>query len=125
MTKSHQLAYACQFGALVANIIMILFYGPTSSLQILVMAAPFCLTEIFILESHRRMPKDQIYYRKSCWFGLADLLSVLVFFSLVILYTIQCLFGKDFGLSPNYIIGFYAYVLLRKIYIFKNYTYEK
>lgn len=76
--------------------------------------------EFGVLEFQRRENKDAVYYVKSCWFALFDLISVLIFF----MYFGFLILSYDTVLL-KYMPILFIYILVRKYYITKNYSYEK
>ncbi len=79
------------------------------------------LAELFLLNMQWNMPLEKIYYKKSCLFALLDLVSVIVFLSLLIINTFFSIEWKIQGIAMVVL----AYTLVRKIYIYKNFSYEK
>ena len=88
----------------------------------------FILMEFGVLECQRRESKDAVLYQKSCLFACVDLFSAAVFlfyytvvFKLVTWGVEQALVVKSLKFLPVLLL----YILIRKIYILKNYSYEK
>lgn len=84
----------------------------------------FFISEIILLEQARRMNPEKILYRKGCFFACLDLFSVGLFFTYVALFSLMFLGYENY--KPNRFVfsGLFVYTLVRKIYIYKNFTYE-
>lgn len=83
----------------------------------------FMLVEVGILETQRRENEAVVYYHKSCLLGLLDLAVAMVF-----IYIIGATIWDFFTSLSQYhfYYGFvFFYVAVRKLYIIKNYYYEK
>lgn len=83
----------------------------------------FFFAEFGVLELQRTENPDAVYYRKGCFFALADLVSVFAFFMCGLLWIIGIIY-EDNLLNPLYVAGILLYIALRKFYIIKNYSYE-
>lgn len=83
----------------------------------------FYLLELAVLRFQGREPSQNVLYRKSCFFALLDLLTVLIFCC----STLADLFSWIWtfpSYNPGWLIPLFLYIAVRKIYIMKNYSYE-
>lgn len=87
------------------------------------MILAFLFAEFAVLELQRTENPDAVYYRKSCFFALLDLISVFLFLVSGILWLIGLYYGDNL-LNPLYVAVILLYTAIRKLYIIKNYSYE-
>ena len=87
----------------------------------------FILFEFGVLHNQNKENKDAVIYRKSCLFAFADLFSVLIFMIYYIAIFIQITWRIEFSIVDwyKYLPVLFLYILIRKFYIIKNYSYEK
>lgn len=135
MTNSHIYSYYVQFAVLIA--LVVLQYVSDSFAMVLYLFAMFLICEISILEASRRMKPEEIRYRKSCLFALFDMIAVTAYFAYIVLFAFALVresksyvWDFHFFKIPVEISSFWfslwaVYTLARKIYIYKNLTYEK
>lgn len=108
---------------LLAVVILQIFFPGVFYTGKLVMILTFFFTEFAVLELQRTENPDAVYYRKSCFFALIDLASVMAFFVAGILW-LAGIYYNDLLLNPLYVAGLLLYIAIRKLYIIKNYYYE-
>ncbi|KFC19380.1 hypothetical protein [Chryseobacterium sp. FH1] len=125
MSQSHKFSYWFQFLILIVNVFMFTFFGSFGSAITVLLWLPFFVSEIIILEKQRRTPREQIFYHKSCLFGFLDLGFALSFLTLFALQIYHIIVQTDFAVNQYFLITLFTYTLIRKIYIYKNYSYEK
>lgn len=125
MTRWHKFFYYLQFIILVAFIALVFSENIQGSAATAILMGSIYFSEIGILEQDRRMNKNLIFYRKSGFFALLDLLAVTAFLGYTLLFSIDLLLLKGIEYYSLPFISLLVYTLVRKIYIFKNYTYEK
>lgn len=84
----------------------------------------FFFLEFGVLEAQRKENPNAVLYQKGCFFALLDIVSVTVFmiyFCIHVYLTITT--------EKSFYVQFYPvlflYIVLRKLYILKNYSYEK
>ena len=101
------------------------FYNNTISFAGLML---FILMEFGVLECQRRESKKTVLYQKSCLFACVDLFSVAVF----LFYYLVVFRLVTWGIKQAFIVDslkflpvLLLYILIRKFYILKNYSYEK
>lgn len=80
------------------------------------------LCEIGVLEKQRSENPEVVSYRKSCVFSLLDILSVGAFFCAVGLILRNSSVGGYH--YPEWLPLLLLYIVLRKIFILRNYSYE-
>lgn len=88
----------------------------------------FILFEFGVLHNQNKENKDAVIYRKSCLFAFADLFSVLIFMMYYITIFVHITWRIEFESivgSYKYLPILFLYILIRKYYIIKNYSYEK
>lgn len=124
MSRTHQLIYVLQF-AILAGIIGSLFIWGLSLHQTLFAFLSVFVSELILVYQQRKMKDQEIYYRKSCLFALGDLSAALIYSGYFLFFVTARIFKYSFEYDSSYLILLFSYTLLRKIYIFKNYTYEK
>jgi len=81
--------------------------------------------EIGILEQQNKYRKEEIFYHKSGFFALLDLLAVIIFLIKFSVLILSQFFSISYLENKFYLIALILYTIIRKIYIYKNYTYEK
>lgn len=118
-------AYWIQFGIIAGIIFTFTFYGSLSGGNALLLLLPFFLSEIFLLHYQGKIPPEEIYYRKSCIFALLDMVSVLAFLSYICNFMFGIFAKEHYNVKGFPIVVILAYALLRKIFIYKNFSYEK
>jgi hypothetical protein len=88
----------------------------------------FVLLELGVLHNQNKENSDAVIYRKSCLFAFADLFSVFVFLFYFVAIFINISWRIEFESiigSYKYLPVLFLYILIRKFYIIKNYSYEK
>lgn len=78
----------------------------------------FFLLEIGVLETQRRENPAAVRYQKSCFMALLDILSVCWYLGLII----ALIFKNE--VPGWHFQALFVYIILRKLYITKNYSYE-
>ena len=124
MNRTHQLIYVLQFAILAGIIGLLLFWGLSLHQTIFAFLTVF-VAELILVYQQNKMKDQEIYYRKSCLFALGDLSAALIYSGYFLFFVTARIFKYSFEYNSSYLILLFAYTLLRKIYIFKNYTYEK
>lgn len=124
MTRTHKLIYALQFLLNSLTIALIAFLKPTVGQIALVLAMVF-ISELALVFLQSKMNASEIYYKKSCLFALGDLTAATAYCGYFLAFLIAWLFNNSFDYIIWPMAALFGYTLLRKIYIFKNYTYEK
>ena len=120
MNKWHKRLMYLQI-ILLVSMCFLKFYSNGVSLVGLVL---FTLLEFGVLEKQRTENKEAVLYSKSCFFALFDVLSVLIF--LCYFAIVFCMVFTGFQTSlTKYLPILFIYILVRKFYITKNYSYEK
>jgi hypothetical protein len=125
MTKWHKFFYYLQFSVLFAFVVLIFIENIRGSLAMGLLMFGIYFTEIGILEQDRRMNKALIFYRKSGFFAMLDLFAVTIFLGYTAFFAADILFLENVEYYSIPFISILIYTLVRKLYIFKNYTYEK
>lgn len=124
MTFEHKAIYALQFLLNSLVITLILFFKPTLGQLVIVFGAVF-LSELALVFLQSLMNQSEIYYKKSCLFALGDLLAACAYLGYFITFFGAWFFDRSVQYLIWPLVVLFSYTLLRKIYIFKNYTYEK
>ena len=124
MTNLHRTTYFFQFGLLL-TIIAALAFLELSVLQTVSAFSLLFISEMVLVTQQTKMNDRAVYYRKSCLFALGDLSAATAYCICFFAFLIAWVFEQTFVLLTAPIIVLFAYTFLRKIYIFKNYTYEK
>lgn len=124
MNRTHQLIYVLQFAILAGIIGLLLFWGLSLHQTIFAFLTVF-VAELILVYQQNKMKDQEIYYRKSCLFALGDLSAALIYSGYFLFFVTARIFKYSFEYDSSYLILLFTYTLLRKIYIFKNYTYEK
>ena len=81
--------------------------------------------EIGILEQQNKYKKEEIFYHKSGFFALLDLFSVMLFMIKFLVLILSQFFAISFLENKYKLTALLLYTIIRKIYIYKRYTYEK
>lgn len=123
MTTIHKLIYALQFLLNIGVIALIVFSDPTVG-QIALCLAMVFISELFLVYAQSKMNESEIYYKKSCLFALGDLTAATVYIGYFITFIGAYFLHRSFDYLIWPLVILFAYTLFRKIYIFKNYTYE-
>ena len=124
MRKAHKVYSIIQ----VISLILIIIYSLTMAINPLYLLGLFAVVfflEIGILEQQNKYKKEEIFYHKSGFFALLDLLAVIVFLIKFSVLILSQFFSISFLENKFYVIALILYTIIRKIYIYKNYTYEK
>ena len=123
MRKTHKIFSLLQF---IAFIFIIVYQSMAVNPEILLgLFAVVFFLEIGILEQQNKYRKEEIFYHKSGFFALLDLLGVIVFLIKFSVLILSQFFSISFLENKFYLIALILYTIIRKIYIYKNYTYEK
>ena len=112
----------------VISVILIIIYSLTMAINPLYLLGLFAVVfflEIGILEQQNKYKKEEIFYQKSGFFALLDLFSVMLFFIKFLVLILSQFFSISFLENKYKIIALMLYTIIRKIYIYKRYTYEK
>ena len=124
MRRSHKVYSIIQ----VISLILIIIYSLTMAINPLYLLGLFAVVfflEIGILEQQNKYKKEEIFYQKSGFFALLDLFSVMLFFIKFLVLILSQFFSISFLENKYKIIALMLYTIIRKIYIYKRYTYEK
>ena len=124
MRPAHKLYSILQ---LISVIFIIIYFVAMAinPIHLLGLFAVVFFLEILILEEQNKYKKEEIFYYKSGFFAALDIISIL-FFLLKFLTLFINLFTPVLFLENRYYLAtLLAYTLIRKIYIYKRYTYEK
>ena len=124
MRKAHKVYSIIQ----VISLILIIIYSLTMAINPLYLLGLFAVVfflEIGILEQQNKYKKEEIFYHKSGFFALLDLLAVIIFLIKFSVLILSQFFSISFLENKFYLIALILYTIIRKIYIYKNYTYEK
>ena len=124
MRKAHKVYSIIQ----VISLILIIIYSLTMAINPLYLLGLFAVVfflEIGILEQQNKYKKEEIFYQKSGFFALLDLFLVMLFFIKFLVLILSQFFSISFLENKYKIIALMLYTIIRKIYIYKNYTYEK
>ena len=123
MRKAHKIFFLLQF---ITFIFIIVYQSMAVNPEILLgLFAVVFFLEIGILEQQNKYKKEEIFYHKSGFFALLDLLAVIVFLIKFSVLILSQFFSISFLENKFYLIALILYTIIRKIYIYKNYTYEK
>ena len=123
MRIAHKIFFLLQF---IAFIFIIVYQSMAVNPEILLgLFAVVFFLEIGILEQQNKYRKEEIFYHKSGFFALLDLLAVIVFLIKFSVLILSQFFSISFLENKFYLIALILYTIIRKIYIYKNYTYEK
>ena len=123
MRKAHKIFFLLQF---ITFIFIIVYQSMAVNPEILLgLFAVVFFLEIGILEQKNKYKKEEIFYHKSGFFALLDLLAVIVFLIKFSVLILSQFFSISFLENKFYLIALILYTIIRKIYIYKNYTYEK
>lgn len=125
MTNWHRIFYYLQFAVITVFIAVIFFRGIQGTWLMTLLMGAFYFTEFAILEQQRKMNKDMVFYRKSGFFALFDLVFVTAFLIYTLIFAVDYLFSATFIYFTYPFLVVLVYTLFRKIYIYKHYTYEK
>ena len=124
MRKAHKVYSILQ----VISLILIIIYSLTMAINPLYLLGLFAVVfflEIGILEQQNKYKKEEIFYQKSGFFALLDLFSVMLFLIKFLVLILSQFFSISFLENKYKIIALMLYTIIRKIYIYKRYTYEK
>ena len=124
MRRAHKVYSILQ----VISVILIIIYSLTMAINPLYLLGLFAVVfflEIGILEQENKYKKEEIFYQKSGFFALLDLFSVMLFFIKFLVLILSQFFSISFLENKYKIIALMLYTIIRKIYIYKRYTYEK
>ena len=123
MRRAHKIFSLLQF---ITFIFIIVYQSMAVNPEILLgLFAVVFFLEIGILEQQNKYKKEEIFYHKSGFFALLDLLAVIVFLIKFSVLILSQFFSISFLENKFYVIALILYTIIRKIYIYKNYTYEK
>lgn len=124
MHPYHRRFVYAQIGILLWTIFFLLVF-PHWDFVVFPSLSVFFLLEIGVLETQRKELPEAMRYRKSGFFALIDVISVLFFLASLILYGIA-FFAKKNGIFYSVFTPIIlTYITVRKLYILKNYSYEK
>ena len=124
MRKAHKVYSIIQ----VISLILIIIYSLTMAINPLYLLGLFAVVfflEIGILEQQNKYKKEEIFYQKSGFFALLDLFSVMLFFIKFLVLILSQFFTISFLENKYKLTALLLYTIIRKIYIYKRYTYEK
>ena len=108
--------------------ILIIIYSLTMAINPLYLLGLFAVVfflEIGILEQQNKYKKEEIFYQKSGFFALLDLFSVMLFMIKFLVLILSQFFTISFLENKYKLTALLLYTIIRKIYIYKHYTYEK
>ena len=112
----------------IISFILIIIYSLTMAINPLYLLGLFAVVfflEIGILEQQNKYKKEEIFYQKSGFFALLDLFSVMLFFIKFLVLILSQFFSISFLENKYKLTALLLYTIIRKIYIYKRYTYEK
>ena len=112
----------------ITSFIIIIFYSLTmavNSTYLLGLFAVVFFLEIGILEQQNKYKKEEIFYQKSGFFALLDLFAVIIFLIKFSVLILSQFFAISFLENKYKLTALLLYTIIRKIYIYKRYTYEK
>ena len=124
MRKAHKVYSILQ----VISLILIIIYSLTMAINPLYLLGLFAVVfflEIGILEQQNKYKKEEIFYQKSGFFALLDLFSVMLFLIKFLVLILSQFFAISFLENKYKLTALLLYTIIRKIYIYKRYTYEK
>ena len=124
MRKAHKVYSIIQ----VISLILIIIYSLTMVINPLYLLGLFAVVfflEIGILEQQNKYKKEEIFYQKSGFFALLDLFSVMLFLIKFLVLILSQFFSISFLENKYKLTALLLYTIIRKIYIYKRYTYEK
>lgn len=124
MTDNHKTIYALQLLLCAVAIACFSVMNPSPGLVLFIFSLVF-FTELALVHCQNKMNPNEIYYRKSCLFAMADLAAASVYCGYFVWFLGVWVFKYSFEYLWWPLIALFSYTLLRKIFIFKNYTYEK
>lgn len=124
MERRHRFVYWVQF-LLLVFIILGLNVERTGSGLMLLLVLSFFLSEFFLLHIQNKIKPEKIYYRKSCFFAMVDLLAVFIFMVCLVNMLCNYFLQKELPLPEWLFPAVVIYTHLRKFYIYKNFSYEK
>lgn len=105
-------------------LITLCFLNYFSNTALFIGLVVFTLLELGVLQKQRSENKEAVLYAKSCYFALLDLFFVLVLFGCFWFVFYLSITGNSSSYS-KYLPALFIYILVRKYYIIKNYSYEK
>lgn len=123
MHPYHRRFVYAQVAILLWTIFVLLFF-PQWKNVVFPSLSIFFLCEIGVLETQRKELPEAMRYRKSGLFSLIDVISVLFFLASFILYGVA-FFDENVIFYSEFTPIILAYITVRKLYILKNYSYEK
>ena len=124
MRQAHKIYSILQ----VISLILIIIYSLTMAINPLYLLGLFAVVfflEIGILEQQNKYKKEEIFYHKSGFFALLDLFAVMLFMIKFLVLILNQFFAISFLENKYKLTALLLYTIIRKIYIHKNYTYEK
>ena len=124
MRRAHKIYSVFQ----IISFILIIIYSLTMAINPLYLLGLFAVVfflEIGILEQQNKYKKEEIFYHKSGFFSLLDNLSVMIFLIKFCVLILSQFFAISFLENKYKLTALLLYTIIRKIYIYKNYTYEK
>ena len=124
MRRAHKIYSILQ----VISLILIIIYSLTMVINPLYLLGLFAVVfflEIGILEQQNKYKKEEIFYHKSGFFALLDLFSVMLFMIKFLVLILSQFFTISFLENKYKLTALLLYTIIRKIYIYKRYTYEK
>lgn len=124
MTFIHKLIYLFQFMLYAGIIASIILLKPSGG-QITLLCAMVFISELSLVYMQSKMNESEIYYKKSGVIGLCDLIAATAYVGYFITFLGAWFLERSFMFLTWPLVILFAYTLLRKIYTFKNYTYEK
>lgn len=124
MRPAHKLYSILQLISVIFIIICLVAMA-INPIHLLGLFAVVFFLEIFILEEQNKYKKEEIFYYKSGFFAALDIISILFFLLKFLTLFINLFTPVLFLENRYYLVTLLAYTLIRKIYIYKRYTYEK
>ena len=112
----------------VISFILIVIYSLTMAINPLYLLGLFAVVfflEIGILEQQNKYKKEEIFYHKSGFFALLDLFAVMLFMIKFLVLILNQFFAISFLENKYKLTALLLYTIIRKIYIYKRYAYEK
>lgn len=123
MRRPHKIYFWLQL-FIFSLLVFILSTAYNSSVMLGLFAVVFFL-EIGILEQQNKYTKEEIFYHKSGIFAIFDLLAVMSFLIKFLVLILNNFFTIEFLENKYKLLALIIYTIIRKLYIYKRYHYEK
>lgn len=100
------------------------FY-PLKETYVLILGATFIFLQIAITGSKAYENPQAVFYKPSCVVALLDAISIFIFLWIAFFKALSVFGNLIFWINPICLSILFLYIAIRKIYIIKNYSYEK